>query len=224
MPDIQVYFVLQSAFNMDQQHASLEAIQDIRRIMDRSSRFISLSGLSGISAGIFALIGAYFAYDWIYEYYVRYNQEGYSNREFRQLIYSLFGLAFAVFCGAILTAFYFTWRRTRKQNVALWDHTSRKLFINLVIPLLTGGVFVLGLLAHDDWRYVAPATLIFYGLALVNASKFTLSDVRYLGFLEIILGLINMWYIGYGLYFWAAGFGVLHIIYGLIMWWKYESK
>ena len=204
---------------MDQQHASLETLQDIKRIMDRSSRFLSLSGLSGVSAGVFALIGVYFAYDWIYEYFVHYNDR--DHQAYRQLILSLAALAFAVLSGALLFAFYFTWRRARRNKVPMWDHTSKKLFINLLIPLIVGGVFVLGLLFHRDWRFVAPACLIFYGLALVNASKYTLTEVRYLGFLEIILGLLNMWYIGYGLYFWAAGFGVLHIVYGLIMWWKY---
>jgi hypothetical protein len=107
--------------------------------------------------------------------------------------------------------------------VPIWDHTSKKLLLNLLIPLAAGGMFVLGLLHYDDWRFVVPATLVFYGLALVNASKYTVSDIRYLGFLEIALGILGMWYIGYGLYFWAIGFGLLHIIYGLIMWWKYES-
>jgi hypothetical protein len=209
---------------MDQQHASLETLQDIRRIMDRSSRFLSLSGLSGVSAGVFALIGVFFAYDWIYEYYVRFNRDGYSATDFQQLKWSLLGLATAVFLAAIAFAFYFTWRRTRANNVPIWDAASRKLLVNMLIPLIAGGIFTLGLLKYDEWRFVAPATLIFYGLALVNASKYTFGDVRYLGFLEILLGLINMWYIGYGLYFWGVGFGVLHIIYGLIMWWKYEQK
>ena len=78
--------------------------------------------------------------------------------------------------------------------------------------------------ADDEWRFVAPACLIFYGLALVNASKYTLTDIRYLGYCEIILGLVNVVFIGYGLYFWAAGFGLLHIVYGTAMWWKYERK
>ncbi|HYF33429.1 MAG TPA: hypothetical protein VD993_20030 [Chitinophagaceae bacterium] len=208
---------------MDQQHASLEALQDIRRIMDRSSRFLSLSGLSGVSAGVFALIGAYFAYNWIWEYYGRYTERGYNTGDFQHLKWSLLALAAAVLAGAIATSFYFTWRKARKNNLPVWDHTSRKLLINLLIPLMTGGVFVLGLLKYSAWAFVAPSCLIFYGLALVNASKYTLSDIRYVGFMEIILGLINMWYPQYGLYFWGAGFGVLHIVYGLVMWWKYDS-
>lgn len=217
------YFVLQSAFYMDQQHASLEALQDIRRIMDRSSRFLSLSGLSGVSAGVFALVGVYFAYDWIWEYYIRYQQRGYDGADFGNLKWSLLGLAAAVLAGALVSSFYFTWRKARKNNLPFWDHTSRKLIVNLLIPLVVGGVFVLGLLHYSEWRFVAPSCLIFYGLALVNASKYTLSDIRYLGFLEIVLGLVNIWYPGYGLYFWGVGFGVLHIVYGLIMWWKYDS-
>ena len=82
--------------------------------------------------------------------------------------------------------------------------------------------FIVAMLRYDDWRYVLRPSLIFYGLALVNASKYTLTDIRYLGYCEIVLGLVNMFYIGKGLYFWAAGFGVLHIIYGAIMWCKYE--
>jgi hypothetical protein len=94
----------------------------------------------------------------------------------------------------------------------------------MAIPLLTGGIFSIGLLDHGGWNYVAPACLVFYGLALVNASKYTLTDIRYLGLLEITLGCICMYFPHEGLYFWTAGFGILHIIYGLIMWWKYERK
>lgn len=220
-----LYFVVQSAFYMDQQQqASLETLKDIRRIMDRSSRFISLSGLSGVSAGIFGLIGVYFAYNWIHEYAVDYND--YYSRGGTVLLsieWKLILLAVAVLGGALLSALYFTWRRTRKNNVPMWDATTRKLLVNLAIPLVAGGVFVLALIDFHDWRFITPACLIFYGLALVNASKYTLSDIRYLGLLEIGLGLANMWFFGYGLYFLGIGFGILHIIYGLIMWWKYEA-
>jgi hypothetical protein len=212
-------------FYMDQQQqASLETLKDIRRIMDRSSRFISLSGLSGVSAGVFGLIGVYFANEWIREYAVNYN-DYYTRGGTRMLSieWKLIFLAAAVLTGALVFALYFTWRRTKKNNVPMWGATTRKLLVNLAIPLVTGGVFVLALIDFHYWRFIAPACLIFYGLALVNASKYTLSDIRYLGLLEIALGLVNMWYFGWGLYFLGAGFGVLHIIYGLIMWWKYES-
>ncbi|MBS1668002.1 MAG: hypothetical protein JST58_11555 [Bacteroidetes bacterium] len=210
---------------MDSQNASLETLQDIRRMMDRSSRFISLSGLSGVSAGMFALVGAYLAHQWIGGYYQRYNnRDGFANNDFHELKWKLAILAAVVLAGAILSAFYFTWRKASLHQLSMWDHSSKKLLINLLIPLLTGGLFVLGLLYHDEWLFVAPACLVFYGLSLVNASKYTLTDIRYMGLFEILLGLINMFYVGYSLYFWAIGFGLLHIIYGLIMWWKYDRE
>jgi hypothetical protein len=204
--------------------AGLETLQDIRRIMDRSSRFISLSGLSGVAAGVIALVGAYFAYDWLYEYYVRFETRGYANEDFRQLKMSLLVLAGAVLAAALVSAFYFTWRKAKRDNVPVWDRTSRRLAINMLVPLIAGGLFILAMLGNNEWHYVGPASLIFYGLALVNASKYTLTDVRYLGYFEILLGIVNTQYIGYSLYFWAVGFGVLHIIYGFAMWWKYERK
>lgn len=200
----------------------LETLQDIKRIMERSSRFISLSGLSGIAAGVFALAGAWFANGLIDKYYSKYSNSGYSGQDFQSLKLKLLLIAVSVLLISLISSFYFTWRRTRQIQIKFWDHTSKRLLINMLIPLFTGGIFILAMLQQDEWRYVAPASLIFYGLSLVNASKYTFSDVRYLGFLQILLGLINTQYIGYGIYFWAAGFGVLHIIYGVLMWWKYE--
>jgi hypothetical protein len=220
-----IYFVLQSAFNMNNQDESLETLQDIRRMMERSSRFISLSGLSGVSAGVFALVGAYIAHEWLGGHYHDYNNRGvYAGEDFHSLIWKLLVLAAIVLACALAFAFYFTWKKTRNNDLPIWDHTSKKLIINLLIPLITGGLFVLGLLYQNEWFLVAPASLVFYGLALVNASKYTLTDIRYIGFFEIALGLLNVVYPDYSLYFWAIGFGVLHIIYGLIMWWKYDRK
>jgi len=205
--------------------AGIDTLKDIKRIMERSSRFISLSGLSGVAAGICALVGAWFANQWLDSYYNTYNDRGgFAGPDFQQLKLKLLILAFAVLAAAWVTAFYFTWRKAKHDKVPVWDHTSKRLTINMLIPLVAGGAFILAMLQYDEWRFVAPASLIFYGIALVNASKYTLSDVRYLGLLQIILGLINTQFIGYGLYFWAIGFGVLHIIYGLVMWWKYEKN
>lgn len=209
---------------MSYESQPLETLQDIRRMMQRSSKFISLSGLSGIAAGAWALVGAFIAYDWIQDYYRQYNISGYSGAAFQKLKWSLILLAGAVLAAALASAFFFTWRRASQNNLPVWDHTAKKLTINMLIPLITGGLLILAILQYDEWRFVAPLCLIFYGLALVNGSKYTLSDIRYLGLLQIVLGLISTQFIGYGLYFWAFGFGVLHIVYGFVMWWKNERR
>ena len=208
---------------VEQNQQTLDTLQDIKRMMERSSRFISLSGLSGIAAGICALAGAWFANKEFGPYYRSYDYRGdFSGGDFQQLKLRLLIIAAAVLVAALASAFYFTWRKAKNNKLPIWDLTSKRLTINMLIPLVTGGLFILAMYQYNEWIFIAPACLIFYGLALVNASKYTLTDVKYLGLLQILLGLINTQYVGYGLYFWAAGFGVLHIIYGFVMWWKYE--
>ena len=209
---------------MIEQNQHLEALQDIRQMMQRSSKFISLSGLSGIAAGLFGLAGSYGAHLLIQDYQKPYREGYHSAGTLDDLDISLLLLALATFGLAVLSAFYFTWRKTKKDKVPLWNHTSLQLTWNMILPLIAGGLFVLALLQNGIWTFIVPGCLVFYGLALVNASKYTLSDIRYLGISEIILGLIATQFTNRGLLFWAIGFGVLHIVYGFLMWNKYERK
>ncbi|OSZ80819.1 hypothetical protein CAP36_06140 [Chitinophagaceae bacterium IBVUCB2] len=207
----------------NQTSSSLQDIKDIRRIMERSSRFISLSGLSGVAAGICALIGVFIADNMLDNYFGSYNSRGFfSGDDFSKLKIRFALLAVVVFGVAFISSFYLTWRKAKKQGLPIWDHTTKRLAWNMLVPLIAGAIFIMGMLRYDVWLFVAPACLIFYGLALVNASKYTLADIRYLGYCEIVLGLISMFLPGYGLWIWAIGFGLLHIIYGIVMWQKYE--
>lgn len=205
------------------EHQHLETLSDIKRMMERSSRFISLSGLSGVFAGVTALTGAWISHSWITDYYVRWNMSGhYNDNDYSILRLKLIVLALVIMALALTGGTYFTWRRAKRNNLPIWDVTSRNVLINALIPMCAGGAFIAGLLYNNLEAMVAPACLVFYGLALVNASKYTLSDIRYLGIAEIILGILNVFYLRHGITFWALGFGVLHILYGAIMWWKYE--
>ncbi len=196
----------------------LKDISEIRSMMERSSRFISLSGLSGVMAGIYALIGAYVAYQVIQTGVGEGEVYGRSGQVIRFLLLD----AMVVLILAVGTGIWLTTRRAKQQGLKIWDSTARRLVINLLIPLVTGGFFALIMLFKGFTSIVAPSMLIFYGLALINASKYTISDVRYLGFTELVLGLLATLVIGYSLLFWAIGFGVLHIIYGTVMYFKYE--
>jgi hypothetical protein len=215
---------------MDTQHPPLQTIQDIKRMMERSSRFISLSGWSGISAGICALGGAYAAYQRLEAFHsaaggsVEYGGpvDGRSYDLLKLLKYDLIWIAVITFAAAFISAFLFTWLRSRKNGTPIWDRTVQRLAWNTILPMVAGAVFLFRGMELDQYNLVAPGCLIFYGLALVSASKYTLGEIRYLGYGQLVLGIINLWMLNYGLYFWAAGFGVLHIVYGALMWWKYE--
>jgi len=217
--------VIQSTF-MYSKEESLETLQDIKKMMERSSRFISLSGWSGIAAGICALAGAWVAHIKIEQYKTTMVSENTNNDIFNfsqaGLLPELIIIAALTFFSAFIFAFIFTYLRSKKTGIPLWGLTAKRLFLNTVIPMLVGGLVILRMMQLGDYELVASSCLVFYGLALLNASKYTFDEIRYLGYAELILGLICLWQNGNGLYFWAAGFGVMHIIYGAVMWWKYE--
>jgi len=124
---------------------------------------------------------------------------------------------------SIATGIILTVRKATRNHDKIWDSSTKRLLINFSIPLITGGVFILVLLDYGMIGLIAPCTLIFYGLSCINASKYTIGTIRYLGIAEIVLGLIATQFIGYGLYFWAVGFGVFHIIYGTFMYFKHDQ-
>jgi hypothetical protein len=199
----------------------LDDLHDIRHMMERSSRFISLSGISGILAGTLALIASFFVYRTIAGSLY---SPGYRIIPFdREIILLLLGIGTGTLILSIGAGIFFTSVKAKKDNQKLWDHQTRRLVINLSIPLVTGGLLCLILLFEGFIGLMAPITLIFYGLALVNASKYTLSEIRSLGLIEIIIGLLATLFIQYGLWFWSFGFGILHIIYGIAMQRKYGS-
>jgi hypothetical protein len=217
----------------NQQH--LEALQDIRQMMKQSNRFLSLSGLSGIFAGIYALIGAYLGMNVIDSFADP--ASGYSYRDidiagtatrhaYVQMLMMCVFICAMVLVLSILTALLFSAKKAKRNGYKLFDHTAWRLLVNMLIPLAAGGIFCIAMLFHGRAfvLLISPAMLIFYGLALVNGSKYTRPDIRYLGCLEILLGIIAAFYLGYGLIFWALGFGALHIIYGAYMWFKYDRK
>jgi uncharacterized membrane protein YjjP (DUF1212 family) len=200
---------------------NLEAIQDIRRMMERSSRFISLSGWSGVAAGSCALIGAWFAQQRMNSYFSDYSAESSCSTCLRD---DLLAIAGGVLFCAVITAFLFTWMKSKKDGVQLWGTTSRRLVWNTLLPMIAGGFIILRMVDLKHYDLLAGTCLVIYGLALINGSKYTLGEIRYLGYAELLTGIISLWIPRYGIYFWAFGFGILHIVYGLTMWLKYDNK
>ncbi|MCC8426914.1 hypothetical protein [Mucilaginibacter sp. UR6-11] len=200
-----------------------DELASIRNLMERSSKFISLSGLSGILAGVYALIGAAVAYVLLnssFDYAD--NTSGYAVVSL-SMVTSLIAVAAIVLIASIVTGIILSVRKAKRKGQSVWSRTSRELLFHMAVPLISGGLLILIFIARGYYGVVAPATLIFYGLSLVAAGNFTFSGIKSLGLCEIILGLTAALFPGYGLYFWALGFGVLHIIYGSVMYLKYDK-
>lgn len=205
----------------------LDDIKEIKSLMNKSTRFISLSGMSGVMAGIYALIGGIFGY-----FIIEKARENGTRDTLSRLTTTpwdqnpslqILVVAAIVLFMAVLTAFFLTKAKALKHKQKVWTKQSIRLVVNFMFPLHIGALFTLALLQYNLIGLVAPAMLVFYGLACMNAAQFTLGTVKYLGLSCAILGLINTQFIGYGLYFWTAGFGLCHIIYGAVMYYKYDK-
>lgn len=219
-------FAFQSTFKMENSEKHLQDLNEIRQIMERSTKFLSLSGWAGIVAGALAILGTIAAFLYLdsralsYEAALLVRDGGVSTSPLGFLIID----AVIVLLVALSGAVFFSYRKAKKSGEKIWSPVTRRLLLQLAVPLVSGGILVLILIGHDNVSLVAPVTLIFYGLALVNAGKYTTREIVWLGIAEIVTGLAAAIWLPYGIWFWGAGFGIYHIIYGITLYHKYDRK
>jgi heme/copper-type cytochrome/quinol oxidase subunit 2 len=203
---------------MEQKEQYVNEIKAIRQMMEQSSRFLSLSGLSGILIGVYTLVGAYFAHVLIHgtatEFIITSNKG--------ELVSQLFILAIIILAVSIVTVIVLTYRKTKRDGHKIWNKSTRLLILNLAVPLVSGGILTAIFVVQGFYETVAPSLLVFYGLALVNAAKFTRQEIYYLGICQIVIGIIAALMPEYALFLWAFGFGAVHIFYGSVMHFKYD--
>ncbi len=198
---------MQSNRNFSQDLAS------IRAAMERSVKFLSLSGLSGIMAGIYALAGTAMAYFFLHNPATSQNPT-----------LPLIATASAVLGLSLATGWILSKQKARQLGLSIWNQTSREFLGSLFIPLVAGGLFIIILVANGYSNLVASSCLLFYGLALLNASFFTVREIKFLALSEIVLGLLAALWPELGLWLWGAGFGVLHVIYGSVVYYRYDRE
>lgn len=204
---------------MKQEQDYLNDIAEIRSMMERSSKFLSLSGLAGVLAGIYALIGVWLVYSYFGFYPDSITYAGVDVFVMTKILFTASGiLILSVASAAILSA-----SKAKKKGNKIWNTTSKQMITDMAVPLLAGGLLAVMFFSKELYGLLVPVTLIFYGIALYNAGRFTFNDVRYLGTIQIVLGLLSVWFIGYSLIFWAIGFGLIHIVYGIYIHIKYEQ-
>jgi hypothetical protein len=196
----------------------LKDLSEIKNLMSKSSKFISLNGLSGILAGVYALIGAGYAF-WLVSQ---------SGQEYLSLDGTVFRLVILdlliVGTLSVGTAIFLTTKKASKNDEQIWDSLTKRLLTSFIVPLVAGGIYILIILHQQPYGQTAALMLLFYGLALLNASKYTLGDIKYLGYTQTILGLLCAILPDFGFWFWTLGFGVMHVIYGASMFYKYDRK
>ena len=212
---------------MNNQKEQLDAINDIKKLMERSSKFSALSGLSGIIVGIMALVCIGISYTILgitplepISYLSILNRDGAIDTELLKLLIINFSV---VLLASFLTAIWLSNKNAVKKGEQIWDLTAKRMLINFSIPMFAGGAYCFILFTQNHIELILPATLLFYGLSLLNASKYTVEDIKYLGVLLVLLGLFASIYVDEALLLWGIGFGALHIVYGSFMYFKYEK-
>lgn len=206
--------------------SSEEQLALIRNMMERSTRFVSISGLSILLAGCYALIGALIAYLMIFRHHRWWNEYFHplDNNAVIDLRLQILGLGILILVLSLGTISLLSARKARRMGLSIWSKQTRHIAYQLAVPLATGGLFCLLLIWRNDISLIASACLMFYGLALLNTSKFTFVEVHYLALAEIVLGLISGLFLNYGLFFWAIGFGAFHFILGMLVYLRYDKK
>ena len=203
----------------------------IKNLMEKSSKFSNLSGYAIATTGLLALLGAVFVYFdlgiSISEKYISYaeliNQTGNANSIYTK-IKLLVIIASLILLTSLLILYVTAKLKSERHDINLFNSSFSRALKSLFIPVLSGGIFCGFLILHKIYGLVAPATLIFYGLGLISASKYSYNELELLGYLELLLGTIASYYMGSGLLFWMIGFGIGHIVLGVFIHYKYDKK
>lgn len=203
-----LYFVAQSTFYMNKDKA-LESVNEIKELMEKSSKFVSLSGMTAVMAGAYSLVGAYVV-----------AQVFNSEASLAEMIV----VASLVLVTSVVTACILSCYKTRKTGQKIFSRLTYRTLWNFSLPLLVGGLFCIALLVHKNYGVISSVMLLFYGLSLVNVSKFTYSNVAWLGYAFLFLGIVDCFFEGYALMFWTIGFGGFHILYGILFYLQYERS
>jgi hypothetical protein len=200
---------------MKEKQDYIRDITEMRTLMERSSKFMSLSGLACLMVGVYALSAAWIAYR-----HFGFNPDKieYSPDRFLPVVF----LALTVLILAIITTIFLSYKNATRRGERSWNSTVRRLMVNMAVPLITGGILMLIFISKGYIGLIAPFSLLFYGLALFNSSKFSYPELRSMGLIQIALALFSIYFIGYGLLIWALGFGIVHIIYGTYLHYRYE--
>jgi hypothetical protein len=176
-----------------------EDLRFIRDTMERSATFTAVSGWGQVLLGATAIAAAYLAaiqtspFAWLRVW----------------LAESLLAVAIGLFSC--------TWKANRR-GLPLFSGPARKVILGLAPPLVAGA-FLTFLLFRAGMQSILPATfLLLYGAGIMTGGAYSVQAVPIMGLCFMFLGgLAVLSPAAWGNWFLAAGFGGLHILFGLFI-------
>ena len=203
-------------------------MDDIREMMSKSSRFQAISGWSIVVIGLYAAVASAMAAavigvgDWLpcCENLQRF---AVLNTPSRIRIAAL--IAIGLFALSLLTVFVAAIIKSKRNNLRFaFDKRMCQMLVDFFIPLIAGGLLSMALVQQGHYGLTSSIMLLFYGLALVNCSHYTYPALRWLGYSELLIGIIDCFTMSHALLFWFLGFSVMHILFGVIYVIMFERK
>lgn len=204
-----------------------QTLDDIREMMSKSSRFQAISGWSIIVIGLLAGIASLMAAAVIGVADVPFfdNLQRYStlNTPLKIRIAALIALILFTVC--LLIVFVFAIVKSKRHNLPFaFDKRMRQMLLDFFIPLIAGGLFSMAMVMQQHYGLTSSIMLMFYGLALINCSHYTYPILRWLGYTELLIGIIDCFTMSHALLFWFLGFSVAHILFGIIYVLMFDRK
>jgi hypothetical protein len=210
------------AEKMEKHKSSERSIKEIREIMERSSTFISLSGLSGVLSGLLALAGVFYLYGIFGSLFVsgpEIDRIGNESQVSAQIYLTFSGIFILALAGALILSY----TKAKSKGVKLFKGSSKRFAFNFFIPIITAAFVILAMIRNGEFWLIMPVSLIFYGMALVSSGKYARKEVSDLGTGCILSGVLSLYFVEFSILLWGIGFGVLNMLTGIAMYYRYEK-
>ncbi|MEO7969974.1 MAG: hypothetical protein ABI698_01650 [bacterium] len=182
---------------------AMDNLQYIRETMERATAFTAISGWGLVAIGITGLAAAFAA-----------NTIAAQQKSFKSWL--AIWLADAVV--ALLIAGWSMDRKARATQTPLLSGPGRKVAFSLSPPLLAGAILSLVLYRSGSTNAIPGLWLLLYGTGVITGGMFSVSVVPLMGLGFMALGAATLFApAAFADWFMAAGFGGLHIVFGVII-------
>lgn len=180
-----------------------ENLRVIRALMERSTKYSTFSGVSGVVAGLASIVGCIVT-----------RSLGPDPARFPAAFLVIWTAVIIVAVGA---DFVLMKRRAARVGKHVISRLGKQMVMASAPGLGAGAVLTLYMLQHNMLGDIYPFWMLAYGIAVAATGLFSQREVSILGAAFLITGAATLFAPGIGLEMMAATFGGFHIVYGLAM-------